>query len=144
MTLYTELNEIFPYLVSIRKLETYISIDVEIPTSWRLPKKYVDEKMVLEQKTEKSETRLFSFATSFEENNMEKLINNLKNIIKYNHEREEKERLFEEKIKELKQFFDKSDLVSLKNLEFQIKNLIIDDTEEPKDVYLVEHGETEG
>jgi hypothetical protein len=48
MTLYTELNEIFPYLVSIRKLETYISIDVEIPTSWRLPKKYVDEKMVLE------------------------------------------------------------------------------------------------
>jgi hypothetical protein len=75
---------------------------------------------------------------------MEKLINNLKNIIKYNHEREEKERLFEEKIKELKQFFDKSDLVSLKNLEFQIKNLIIDDTEEPKDVYLVEHGETEG
>jgi len=144
MTLYNELNEIFPYLVSIRKLETYVSIDVEIPRTWKLPKKYVDDKMVLEQKTEKTETRLFSFATSFEENNLEKLFNNLTSIIKYNHELEEKERLFQEKIKELKQFFDKSDLVSLKNLEFQVKNFITDDGEEPKDAYLVEHGETEG
>ena len=124
MNLYEQLNEIFPYLISIRKLETYVSIDVELPTTWKLPKKYVDEKMVVEQKSTKTEFRCFSFATSFDEETLDKLLNNLKNIIKYNKEREEKERLFEEKVKELKSFFDKSNLTDLKSLEFQVNNVL--------------------
>jgi hypothetical protein len=144
MNLYNELNDIFPYLLSIRKLEAYVSVDVEFPISWKLPKKYVDEKMIVEQKTDKPDIRCFSFAVSFEEENLMKLFFNLKNIIRYNLEREEKERLFEEKIKELKQFFDKSDLTSLKNLEFQIKKLTTDDGDEDKNDFLVEHGEIEG
>jgi len=55
---------------------------------------------------------------------LDKLLNNLKNIIKYNKEREEKERLFEEKVKELKSFFDKSNLTDLKSLEFQVNNVL--------------------
>jgi hypothetical protein len=66
MNLYSELNDIFPYLLSIRKLETYVSVDVELPSTWKLPKKYVDEKMIVEQKSEKVDIRCFSFATSFE------------------------------------------------------------------------------
>jgi hypothetical protein len=124
MNLYEQLNEIFPYLISIRKLETYVSIDVELPTTWKLPKKYVDEKMVVEQKSAKPEFRCFSFATSFDEETLDKLFNNLKNIIKYNKEREEKEKLFEEKVKELKSFFDKSNLTDLKSLEFQVNNVL--------------------
>jgi len=124
MNLYEQLNEIFPYLISIRKLETYVSIDVELPTTWKLPKKYVDEKMVVEQKSAKTEFRCFSFATSFDEETLDKLFNNLKNIIKYNKEREEKEKLFEEKVKELKSFFDKSNLTDLKSLEFQVNNVL--------------------
>ena len=112
MNLYEQLNEIFPHLISIRKLETYVSIDVELPTTWKLPKKYVDEKMVVEQKSAKPEFRCFSFATSFDEETLDK----------YNKEREEKERLFEEKVKELKSFFDKSNLTDLKSLEFQVSN----------------------
>ena len=122
MNLYEQLNEIFPHLISIRKLETYVSIDVELPTTWKLPKKYVDEKMVVEQPSAKPEFRCFSFATSFDEETLDKLFNNLKNIVKYNKEREEKERLFEEKVKELKSFFDKSNLTDLKSLEFQVSN----------------------
>ena len=122
MNLYEQLNEIFPHLISIRKLETYVSIDVELPTTWKLPKKYVDEKTVVEQKSAKPEFRCFSFATSFDEETLDKLFNNLKNIIKYNKEREEKEKLFEEKVKELKSFFDKSNLTDLKSLEFQVNN----------------------
>lgn len=124
MNLYEQLNEIFPYLISIRKLETYVSIDVELPTTWKLPKKYVDEKMVVEQKSAKPEFRCFSFATSFDEETLDKLFNNLKNIIKYNKEREEKEKLFEDKVKELKSFFDKSNLTDLKSLEFQVNNVL--------------------
>ena len=49
MNLYEQISDIFPHLVSIRKLEDYITIDVEFPTTWKLPKKYVDEKMVVEE-----------------------------------------------------------------------------------------------
>lgn len=133
MNLYEQLNEIFPYLISIRKLETYVSIDVELPTTWKLPKKYVDEKMVVEQKSTKTEFRCFSFATSFDEETLDKLLNNLKNIIKYNKEREEKERLFEEKVKELKSFFDKSNLTDLKSLEFQVNNVLNLELEEEQE-----------
>lgn len=133
MNLYEQLNEIFPYLISIRKLETYVSIDVELPTTWKLPKKYVDEKMVVEQKSAKTEFRCFSFATSFDEETLDKLLNNLKNIIKYNKEREEKERLFEEKVKELKSFFDKSNLTDLKSLEFQVNNVLNLELEEEQE-----------
>jgi hypothetical protein len=46
---------------------------------------------------------------------------NLKNIIKYNHDREEKERLFQNKVEELKTIFEKENLNNLKNLNFELK-----------------------
>lgn len=121
MNLYEDLNDIFPFLISIRKLENYISIDVEFPTSWRLPKKYVDEKTVLEQKASRQEFRCFSFATNFEETALTTSFNNLRGIINYNLEREQKEKLFETKVKELKTLFDKASLDELRDLAFQVK-----------------------
>jgi hypothetical protein len=140
MNLYEELNDIFPNLLSIRKLDNYVSVDVELPTAWKLPKKYVDEKMVVEQQSDKPNFRCFSFATSFNEDTLLQLISNLKNIIKYNKEREEKEKLFEQKVKELKNVFDKGNLSELKGLEFQIKNeikLVLDDDGEGENIELV-------
>ena len=91
MNLYKELINIFPYLVSIRKLESYVSIDIEFPKSWKYPKKYVDEKTIIEQKSQKEEFRFFSFATAFDETSLNVLFTNIKGIVKYNKEREEKE-----------------------------------------------------
>ena len=61
--------------------------------------------MVMEQSSSKEESRMFSFATEFTEDKINLLFENLKNIIKYNIEREEKEKLFDSKVKELKMFF---------------------------------------
>jgi hypothetical protein len=134
MNLYEQISDIFPHLVSIRKLEDYITIDVEFPTTWKLPKKYVDEKMVVEQKSDKPGFRFFSFATIFQKEPIDLLFYNLKNIIRYNKEREEKEKLFEDKVKELKSFFDKSNLNELKDLEFQVKQTLkIELEDEPED-----------
>lgn len=129
MTFYNELTEIFPYLISIRKLETYLTIDIEFPLSWKYPKKYIDEKMVVEHKSEKSNIRYFSFATSFSEDTLNVLFNNLKKIIIYNKEIEEKEKLFELKVSQLKEVFEKKPLTELIDLEFQLKTKmeIIDD-----------------
>jgi hypothetical protein len=143
MNLYKLLLDIFPHLISIRKLQNYLSIDIEFPKTWKIPKKYVDEKTVLEQPSAKDDFRCFSFAVEFSEESLEKLFNNINGIVKYNREREEKENLFEQKIKELKSLFDQTKLNDLKNLEFNIKNdfeLKFEDDEQPegeKDTRLV-------
>jgi hypothetical protein len=49
MTFYKEIEKIFPYLKSIRKLKTYLSFDVELPISWKIPQKYAAEGKVVEQ-----------------------------------------------------------------------------------------------
>jgi hypothetical protein len=145
MNLYEQIGEIFPNLISIRKLENYISVDVKFPNTWKLPKKYVDEKTIIEQKSNEPEFRFFSFATLFEKEPIDVLFSNLKNIIKYNKEREEKERLFEDKVKELKYFFEKSNLNDLKALEFQIKQSLKleleDESESGQDIELVSDGD---
>lgn len=124
MNFYQQIDIIFPYLVSIRKLENYLSIDTKIPKTWKLPKKYVDEKKVMEQPTDDQAFRVISFVSDFEESGINDLFNNIKGVINWNKEREEKEQLFNNKVLELKTFFDSQTLHSLKNLEFQIKKPI--------------------
>jgi hypothetical protein len=121
MDLYKQINDIFPFLISIRKLETFVSIDIEIPETWKLIKKYVDEKTVVEQKTNKVGFRCFSFAAEFTESSLEQLFKNINGVIKYNKDKEEKERLFELKVNELKSFFEQKTLNDLKDLQFNIK-----------------------
>jgi hypothetical protein len=60
-------------------------------------------------------------------------VGNVKSIINYNLEREEKERLFQSKVDELKNVFEKQSLNNLKNLKFDIKsiqNLELEDNED--------------
>ena len=61
MTFYQELAVIHPYLQSVRKLKNYLSIDVNFPTTWKLPKKYVPENSVVENEATVKDHRCFSF-----------------------------------------------------------------------------------
>jgi len=132
MSLYKEFSSLLPYLQSVRKLESYLSFDVSFPTTWKLPKKFVDEEKVMEQTSKMEGHRFFSFVAEISEESVELLSNNLKSIIKYNHDREEKERLFQNKVEELKNIFEKQDLTSLKNLNFELKTgkIELEDEEE--------------
>lgn len=132
MSLYKEFSSLLPYLQSVRKLESYLSFDVSFPTTWKLPKKFVDEEKVMEQTSKMDGHRFFSFVAEISEESVELLSSNLKSIIKYNHDREEKERLFQNKVEELKNIFEKQDLTSLKNLNFELKTgkIELDDEEE--------------
>jgi hypothetical protein len=132
MSLYKEFSSLLPYLQSVRKLESYLSFDVSFPTTWKLPKKFVDEEKVMEQTSKIEGHRFFSFVAEISEQSVELLSNNLKSIIKYNHDREEKERLFQNKVEELKNIFEKQDLTSLKGLNFELKTgkIELEDEEE--------------
>lgn len=130
MNFYQQINPLFPYLFSIRKLEGYLCIDVEFPNTWKLPKKYIDEKQVMEQPSSKENIRLISFISEFQNENINKMFENIKAIINWNLEREEKDSLFNAKVQELKSFFEKQNLDNLKNLEFQIKKTMKIELEE--------------
>jgi hypothetical protein len=53
-------------------------------------------------------------------------------IIRYNRELEEKERLFKEKVKELRSIFLEGDLDSLKKIKFETEESIIESDEATK------------
>jgi hypothetical protein len=135
MSLYKEFSELLPYIQSVRKIEKYLSFDISFPTSWKLPKKYVQEDKVMEQENKIAGNRTFSFVAEINESDIEQVTENLQNIIKYNLEREEKDRLFQNKVDELKTIFEKQNLESLQNLKFDLKSktlskLKLDDNEE--------------
>ena len=133
MSLYKEFSALLPYLQSVRKLQNYLSFDVSFPLSWKLHKKYIEEDKVMEQEAKIKDNRLFSFVSEITEDGIEKITQNIQNIIKYNLEREEKETLFKNKVDELKVIFEKQNLRNLKNLKFDLLNSInidLDDEQE--------------
>lgn len=137
MSLFTEFSTLFPYLQSVRKLKNYLSFDVHFPTNWKIPKKFVNEEKVVEQDSKLDGFRLISFISEISEQSVFDTTSDIQNIIKYNLDREEKDRLFQNKVNELKTIFEKQSLTKLKNLIFEYKTdritLDDDDTEESVD-----------
>ena len=144
MSLFKEFSILFPYLQSVRKIKTYLTFDVSFPNTWKLPKKFVNEEKVMEQTTTIPNERLFSFVSEITEEEVEKVSGNIQNIIKYNLEREEKEKLFDSKVNELKMIFEKQNLSNLKSLHFDIKKSkieLVDNEEEIDTTGVVGTGE---
>jgi hypothetical protein len=136
MSFFTEFNTLSPYLQSVRKLKTYLSFDIHFPNTWKIPKKFVDEETLLENESGESGKRFFSFVSTFNEEEVEKIFSNLRNIIKYNKEREEKDKLFQSKVNELKSIFEKQNLDNLQALKFEIsenQKIELEDGEENTD-----------
>lgn len=121
MSLFKEFSALLPYLQSVRKLKEYISFDVSFPTTWKLPKKYINEERFVEIDSTITNHRMFSFVSEVSEVEIELVSTNIQNIIKYNLERQEKELLFQLKVDELKTIFEKQTLTVLKELQFEIK-----------------------
>jgi hypothetical protein len=126
MSFFKEFSSLLPYLQSVRTIKEYLSFDILFPSEWKIPKKYVDEQRVVEQETTKAGSRFFSFVCEINETEFERISNNIKSIIKYNLDREAKDKLFEDKVNELKSIFEKQNLNNLKNLKFELKNNMIE------------------
>lgn len=117
---------------------------------WKLPKIYVDESKVMEQKTDKINHRLISFVSEENEKNLNETVKNIIGIINFNLEREEKDRLFKATVNSLKEVFEKQSLDDLKSLTFDIKKeddieeYSLDDEQRTETNRLVSEGTIEG
>ena len=128
--MYNEFKDIFQFLISVRKLKTYISIDVEFPLTWKIPKRFVQEDKIIENQKVNDNARFFSFVSEFNEVILNQTVENIKNIISYNKEIEMKERLLKQKIDELKKIFESKNLENLQTLKFELLEQQLNDGEE--------------
>jgi hypothetical protein len=128
--MYQELKDVFQYLVSVRKLKSYLSIDIEFPIHWKIPKKFVREDKIVENQKVHDDKRFFSFVSEFNESELNNTVSNIKNIVSYNKEIEMKESLLKQKIDELKRIFEKENLENLQQLKFDILEEKLNDGEE--------------
>lgn len=122
MSLFKEIENIVDYCSSIRKLKTYLSFDMMFPATWTVLKSQVDEtKTVFNKSDDKGKN--ISFVSEIDEESISETISNIEKVIFYNKEKEEKERLFKEKVNELKNLFEKGGLEDLKNLKFDVDDI---------------------
>ena len=128
--MYNEFKDIFQFLISVRKLKSYISIDVEFPLTWKIPKRFVQEDKIIENQKVNDNARFFSFVSEFNEIILNQTVENIKNIISYNKEIEMKERLLKQKIDELKRIFESENLEHLQTLKFELLEEKLNDGEE--------------
>jgi hypothetical protein len=135
MSIFKELNPFINYLKQIRKLEDYLVFDMSFPVNWKIQKKYIVEDKFVNYGTQTDGTVLLSFISTYNEIEINNTKSNILGIIKYNLEREEKERLLDIKIVELRNMFEKQTLENLKSLKFDFninKNIIIENEPEGK------------
>jgi hypothetical protein len=122
------------YLHSIRKLKTYLSVDLILPTNWVFPKSMVDSLQVVQNEGPNG-TTITSFVSTFKDSN--KTLDIIFKLINYNLELEEKDKLLKSKVAELKEVFKTNKLEKLKTLEFRVPtnenelddNMFLDESE---------------
>jgi hypothetical protein len=128
-------NKTNKYLKSVRILKNYVSIDMVFPTSWQTPKNKPESVEILQNENGDG-TLITSFVSVNEKEFIDILEDSVDKFIKTNIEREEKEKLFKNKVQELKNIFDKEKLENLKSLKFDIEELtkfLEDEKSEPTD-----------
>ena len=121
------------YLKSVRVIKDYISFDMTFSKYWSSTKKQTkDVEVIRNENSQEPDKLIVSFVTNFDEESINRVEQVINNIIKTNLEREEKEKLFKDKVQELKNIFEKQKLDNLKGLKFDLDefSLMTSKTEE--------------
>lgn len=111
-----------PYFFSLREINNNICLDLRLTVTWKftdIVTKYNNETPLIYKIQDKNENFLLvSLITELKFDNFNKLFDCAFEIIKTNKESEEKEKLLQLKIKELKELFQNESLDKLKDISF--------------------------
>lgn len=129
MTLQELLQYLFPYFHGMRKLKTYISLELVFPKTWEFPNDIIGKAQV-EQNDKYTGDGYFLIFVSQVNDELNNMIEVIAELINHNLEREEKERLLRAKVSELKEIFKQSSLNDLKGLRINIDTPYEDDLED--------------
>ena len=117
------INSLRPFFFSLREIKDTISLDIKIPASWKYNILEGDTEVTLKVQDENERSRLISLICPATKEGYDAVFTAGKKIIKTNQEMEERNRLFNEKIDELKKFFLEAPLDKLKEISFNKDNV---------------------
>jgi hypothetical protein len=128
-----------PFFFSLREIKENISLDIKIPSHWKYD--YMISEIQIKVQDENDRNKLVSIIGAATKEGYDGVFNIAKKIIKSNQEEEEKIKLFNDKVEELKTLFLNSSLDKLKDISFKPGKNGLRDTESAGKIDI---GDTEG
>lgn len=139
--MFESIKSLRPHFHSLREIEGNVSLDIKLPLGWRyeeISKPYRAVKLKVQDKNEKF--TLLSLISNGTQDGYDVVFACALEILTVNREEEEKQKLFQQKVKELQELFKKESLDKLKDI-----NLIHDYGQEiTAGDGVVEQGDGEG
>lgn len=121
--MYKTIELLKPYFFSLREINGNLSLDLKFPVKWTYNVVLSRYKNIRTKEQDKNnENSLLSIISESSEIGCNAICACAMEIIKYNKEIEEKEKLYQEKIDELQKLFINKSLDELKNLNFIQEN----------------------
>jgi len=119
---YNIIKSLRPHFFSLREVQDNVSLDIRLPIKWKyedLPKSNEEIPFAIKVQDKKTENTLVSLIAPATVEGYEMVFNYAKTVIATNVEEEEKLKLFNEKMGELKELFLNSPLEKLKDISFK-------------------------
>jgi hypothetical protein len=114
---FESIKSIRPHFHSLREIESNVSLDIKLPLTWRyedIVKPYRSLKMKVQDKNERF--TLLSLIANGTQEGYDVVFACALEILTFNKEEEEKQNLFQQKVRELQELFKKESLDTLKDI----------------------------
>ena len=115
--MFEEIKSLRPHFHSLREVQNNVSLDIKIPLSWKyedIVKPYRTVTLKVQDKNDKF--NLVSFISQATQEGYDVVFACANEIFRVNKEEEEKQQLFQEKVKELQKLFKTESLDKLKEI----------------------------
>jgi hypothetical protein len=119
---YNIIKSLKPYFFSLREIQENVSLDIKLPTKWiyeGMKKSNEEIPFAIKVQDKKTEHTLVSLISPATVEGYEMVFKYAKTVISTNVEEEEKLKLFNQKMGELKELFLNSPLEKLKDISFK-------------------------
>ena len=120
--MFDNIKKLRPHFHSLREIQDNVSLDIKLPLTWKyedVVKPYSSIAVKVQDKNEKF--NLISIISQSTQNGYDVVFACANEIVNKNKEEEEKQKLFQEKVKELQLLFQNESLEKLKDINL-IKN----------------------
>ena len=115
--MFESIKSLRPHFHSLREIEGNVSLDIKLPLTWRyddIAKPYRSIKIKVQDKNEKF--TLVSLISNGTQDGYDVVFACALEILQVNKDEEEKQKLFQQKVKELQELFKKESLDKLKDI----------------------------
>ncbi len=115
--MFESIKSLRPHFHSLREIEGNVSLDIKLPLNWRyddIAKPYRSVKIKVQDKNEKF--TLVSLISNGTQDGYDVVFACALEILQVNKDEEEKQKLFQQKVKELQELFKKESLDKLKDI----------------------------